>query len=193
MQSVKDILRALYAEENMMNNLVTVNFNQGVLDFPERKEILLMGRCRAIMPLNMVGEGSAAFGIYNTSGYRRISSGDIFTAWEVIQIAEKTLECIEICRDYLIFPDEYVLSADTVYVSPDLKEIKLVYIPDDRTCGENTVVSAFVYSLKKYTTDNGRTYLDTLGKLLESQNLKYSRVIGFAEELKREIRLYEIL
>ena len=104
MQSVKDILRALYAEENMMNNLVTVNFNQGVLDFPKRKEILLIGRCQAIMPLNLAGEGSAAFGIYNTLGYRRISSGDIFTAWEVIQIAEKTLECIEICRDYLIFP-----------------------------------------------------------------------------------------
>ena len=58
----------------------------------------------------------------------------------------------------------------------------------------------YLYRLKKdaaknaatalaFTTENGRTYLDTLGTLLECTNLKLGRIIGFIEELKEEIRL----
>ena len=115
------------------------------------------------------------------------------SAWEILDITEKTLECVELCKDFLLFPDEYVLSADTIYISEDTGQAGLIYIPAEKNCSAEKVVSLFIYSLKKITTENGSTYLDTIGKLIECGNLKYHRVIAFIEELKREVKLYEII
>ena len=63
MPEEKDILRVLSAEEERMNNLVTVNLKQEALDFPGRKELLLSGKCSALMPLNMVTDGNMERGV----------------------------------------------------------------------------------------------------------------------------------
>ena len=54
---------------------------------------------------------------------------------------------------------------------------------------EEGAISLFIYSLKKHTTENGRTYLETLGSMLEIKGLKLYKVIGFIEELREEINL----
>ena len=43
--------------------------------------------------------------------------------------------------------------------------------------------------MKELTTENGRTYLETLGAMLECSNLRLRKVIGFIEELKEEIKV----
>ncbi len=175
-----------------MNNIVNVDLSKAAINFPQKIEALIAGQCPQIIPLNAVISDDFTRGIYNTSGYVRLSSLKNMSAFNILNIAERTLECIETCKDYLFFPDEYVLSIDTVYIKEDFKEAKLLYIPEKRTSGENGAVSYFIFSLKSLTTENGRTYLDTLGNMMECKNLRISRVIAFVEELKREIVLFGI-
>ena len=67
--------------------------------------------------------------MYNTEGYIRIASLKNISAAMIQTIAERTLECTEMCRNWLLFPEQYVLSSDTVYISEDFRTVKLAYIP----------------------------------------------------------------
>lgn len=172
-----------------MNNIVTVNFMEDDLGYPQKTETIICGKCPCILPLTIVRERGIIRGIYNTEGFVRLASLRNISASMVLTIAERTLECAEMCRNWLIFPEQYVFSADTVYISEDFRTVKLAYIPQRRKYSESSSVAAFVYSLRSVTTENGRTYLDTLGSMLECKNLKISRVVGFIEQLKQEINI----
>lgn len=176
-----------------MNNLMTVNWNREAMEFPGRKEIILSGACRGLLPVNMVSEGENLRGVYNLCGFLRLSQLGEQGAWEILNIAEKTLECLEICKDFLLFPDEYVLSPETIFIKEDFNDVRLAYIPAAKRYGENTAITSYISELKKKTTDNGRIYLDTIGKMLECRNLNLYRVISFIQELKHEIKTYEIV
>lgn len=172
-----------------MNKVVRVNFKDGTALFPWKQDILLSGKCRGVLPLGIVRSKESISGFYSTEGYIRLSSLHDIKAGDILTIAERVLECAEICRDALIFPGEYVLSADTVYISDDLTEARIAYIPEGRSMSEEGAISLFIYSLKKHTTENGRIYLETLGSMLEIKGLKLYKVIGFIEELREEINL----
>ena len=172
-----------------MNKVVRVNFSDKEAFFPWKQDILLSGKCRGVLPLGIVSSEESISGFYSTEGYIRVSSLYDVKAADILTVAERGLECAEICRDALIFPGEYVLSADTLYISDDFREARIAYIPEKRYISQEGALSCFIYSLKKHTTENGRTYLDTLGSMLEIQGVKIYRVISFIEELKEEIKI----
>ena len=139
--------------------------------------------------MGVIEKEDNVWGSYSTEGFVRMSDLPKMTAGEILTVVERTLECVEACRDCLIFPGEYVLSTDTLYLTEDLSEARIVYIPTEHYVSEEGAISSLIYAMKGLTTENGRTYLDTLGTMLECTNLKLRRVIGFIEELKQEIRL----
>lgn len=172
-----------------MNNIIIVNFSENDLEYPQKAETVTCGKCPCILPLTIIREEQDIRGMYNTEGYIRIASLKNISAAMILTIAERTLECTEMCRNWLLFPEQYVLSSDTVYISEDFRTVKLAYIPQRRKYSENSAIAAFIHSLKSVTTENGRTYLDTLASMLECRNIKISRVTGFIEQLKQEINI----
>jgi len=189
MRGVKATLRVLSAEAEIMNNLMKVDFAEKDMQYQQKADTIISGRCPGILPLSIIRTGGKIRAMYNTEGYIRLASLKSISAAMILTIAERVLECTELCRDYLLFPEEYVFSADTVYISEDFRNVKLAYIPRTEAGGETAAISSFIYSLKPLTTENGRTYLDTLGSVLECRNLRISRVIGFVEQLKQEINI----
>lgn len=69
-------------------------------------------------------------GYYSTSGYIRLSDLHELTVSGILTVAEETVAAIQECGQYLIFPEEYVINTDTVYIREDFKQIKFTYIPD---------------------------------------------------------------
>lgn len=189
MPGEKVIRHALYAGEGTMNNIVRVNFSESDLTYPQKAETVTCSKCPGILPLTIVRDGGNIRGMYKTEGFVRLASLSNISAAMILTIAERAMECTEMCRDWLLFPEQYVFSADTVYISEDFRTVKLAYIPARKKYSENSSIAAFIYSLKALTTENGRTYLDTLGSMMECRNLKMSRVTGFIEQLKQEINL----
>ena len=172
-----------------MSNVVRVDFRGDSGLFPWKKDVLLSGECSGVLPLGIIETGEGVRGFYRTEGFVRLSDLAEVKASDILTISERVLECVEICRDCLIFPGEYVLSTDTIYVTKNLKEARIAYIPLKRYVSEEGALSSLIYSMKGITTENGRTYLDTLGAMLECSHIKLRTVTGFIEELKEEIRL----
>ena len=172
-----------------MSNVLIVNLDEKRFAYRKKYETVISGICPAILPLNIVKSGDCIRGIYRTEGFVRLSSLSDISAARILTAAERIIECTEICRDYLLFPEEYVLTADTVYISEDFRTVKLAYIPVKPHCSEKKAIAGLIRSLKRITTENGRMYLETLGTMLECSNLKVSKVTGFIEHLKQEINL----
>ena len=172
-----------------MSNVVRVKTTDCEAFFPWKREALLSGSCRGVLPLGIIDSAGEENVFYKTEGFLRLSELTDVKAGDILTIVERILECVETCRDCLIFPGEYILSLDTIYVTSDLKEARIAYIPTEHYVSEEGAISSLIYTMKGLTTENGKTYLDTLGTMLECTNLKLRRVIGFIEELKEEIRL----
>ena len=172
-----------------MSRVIRVRLTESRSFFPWKKEVLLSGSCRGVLPMGIIEKEDSIWGLYSTEGFVRMSDLTGLTAGDILKVVERTLECVEACRDCLIFPGEYALSTDTIYLTEDLSEARIVYIPTEQYVSEEGAISSLIYAMKGLTTENGRTYLDTLGTMLECTNLKLRRVIGFIEELKQEIRL----
>lgn len=172
-----------------MSRMVRVRISDSELFFPWKKDVLLSGSCSGVLPFGIIDAVSEETGFYNTEGFTRLSDSPELKAGDILTAAERILECVEICKDALIFPGEYILSPDTVYVTPDLRQARIAYIPVERYVSEEGALSSLIYTMKELTTENGRTYLETLGAMLECSNLRLRKVIGFIEELKEEIKV----
>ena len=188
MRYVRVTHHASSAVADKMNNQVLMNVNCEKAGY--RLEASRM--CPAVLPASSVKRGDSEAGtvlIYDKEGFVKLSSLSNLNAADILTVAEKTLECTEICRDWLLFPEEYVLTADTVYISEDMTTVRLAWTMPQQICSEKAAVSYFIYSLKTLTTTNGKTYLDTLGQMLECRNLRFSRVTAFINQLRQEINI----
>lgn len=155
--------------------------------YPQKADVLVSGCCEAILPMSMICVGEGKTGIYNTEGYKSLSSMKNINASEILLLVKKVLIMRDICSDYMFFPEEYVLSTETVYLSEKNGDTKLTYISTKNgTSGDKSMIY-FLQRLKQLTTDNGQLYLETLIQLFLCENLRTERIIGFIEKLRYEI------
>ena len=150
------------------------------------------GGCKGILPLSIVRKKGGMIGYYSTSGYIRLSDLHELTVSGILTVAEETVAAIQECGQYLIFPEEYVINTDTVYIREDFKQIKFTYIPDRYSVSGRKKFSAFLEQLKDMTTENGRMYLDMLSQLSDTENLSLMKMKAFISRLKREAGIYGI-
>ena len=107
-------------------------------------------------------------------------------------VVEKTISAMEECNQYLIFPEEFIMDMNTVYIKEDFENIKFTYVPDKNRIGAKKKLATFINDLKRSTTENGRLYLDMLVQMFDTENLSVMRIKAFICQLKREVRLCEI-
>ncbi len=153
------------------------------------REILLNGSCDEILPFSLLQAETYCFGVYHTAGYLRLRHMERMNAEQILLLAEKILRLIDGCRDCLLFPEDYVLNPDTLYVRRDLSEIRLAYLP---MRGKGNVRKSLQYllaELKPLVTGNGVQSLKFLERLLEREDRRTNQLIGCLEERRREIAL----
>lgn len=174
-----------------MNEFMTLAFKKELCNLRKRN-MILSGACSALLPADIIEGTEYCRIIYNTLGYRRLSDFRKLDASAVLEITVKILECIDFLKDYLIFPEEYMLTPDFIFVSDDFTKVKIAYLPIQKEGGETAAVAYCIFSLKKTAGANGKKYLEIIGSIIESKNLKMSGIISSIDELKREIKLYGI-
>lgn len=157
--------------------------------YANKAEKLKYGVCGEILPLSIIKSKRMQKGVYHTEGYRKLSSFGEMTAAEALSVVEGVLVMIEKLKDNLFFPEEYILSPDTVYADEKKQKYMITYIPAGTKQKAKTAVSCFIGEMKRYTTPDGKMYLEALKNITEGGDLKTGRMIGFIENLKREIRV----
>ncbi len=164
-----------------------VNLKTGSFAAPYIRETLLRGNCSGILPFSLLQGENFCFGVYHTEGYLRLRHMEKLDAEQILLLAERILRLIERCSDCLLFPEDYILNPDTLYVRRDLSEIRLAYLP---ACGKTDVrrsLRDLLAELKPLTGGNGLQSLKFLGYLLECEDRKTDRIIGCLEDRRREI------
>lgn len=166
-----------------------VRLEREKLPFEGKLDFLTCGGCGGIFPVSITEDEEGIKGFYKTSGFKRLSDLEEVGAAEVLTLLEKTIDAVEECGQYLIFPEEFVISSDTAYVDEKFRRIKFVYVPchGEKSCGDKLI--DFMEELKKITTDNGRLYLDMAKDLLSSGYVGSMRIRTAVLRLKHEIKI----
>ena len=172
-----------------MFDKVMVKFKKKQLSYEEKIDVLTGGVCRGILPISIIKNGSEITGFYSTAGYRRIADCNGLEADKILTVVEKTISTMEECNQYLIFPEEFVLDINTVYIKENFEDIKFTYVPDRNKIKAEKKLANFIKDLKSLTTDNGKLYLDMLGQMVETENLSIIKIKAFVLQLKREVNL----
>ncbi len=157
--------------------------------YANKAEKLKYGICGEILPLSVIKSKRMLKGIYHTEGYRKLSAFGEMNAAETLTVIEGVLVMTEKLKDHLFFPEEYILSPDTVYADEKKQEYRITYIPAGQEQKAERVISCFIGEMKRYTTPDGKLYLDALKNITACGDLKTERMLGFIENLKREIRV----
>ena len=168
---------------------VYINLKNKPLLYESKVERLTAGICNEILPLSIIKNRKITKGIYHTDGYKKVSDVGILSAMQVLSVIEGVIAMSEKLKNNFFFPEEYILSPDTVYIDAKFENYKLAYIPAKERCRAEKSLSGFIGCMRKFTTPDGMLYLDTLRNLVESGSLKSERMIGFIERLKGEIRV----
>ncbi len=175
-----------------MYDKVLVKFKEENLGYGEKLEVLLQGRCEGIFPISIVKNKESITGFYSTSRYKRLSEFNKLTAGDVLTVVDKIASAIEECNQYLIFPEEYLLTLDTVYAKENFEKVKFTYIPDKNKTGVGKKMKLFLKDLKGVATENGSMYLDMLKEFFDKENLSPSKIKNIVMQLKREVNLCDI-
>lgn len=163
------------------------------LGFEEKLETLLSGGCKGIFPISIIKDDEGLKCFYHTSGYIPLNLIEDVGALQVLTLLEKTMEAIEECRQYLIFPDEFEISTETAYASKDYNEVKFTYIPTEKKDSAAKKLANFVSELKSLTTENGILYLNMLEEMISLENLSFKGIKNTIIQLKREITICDIV
>ena len=164
-----------------------VNLRTASFAAPYVRETLLRGNCSGILPFSLLQGENFCFGVYHTDGYLRLRRVKKLDAEQILLLAEKILRLIDRCSDCLLYPEDYILNPDTLYVRRDLSEIRLAYLPASGKTDVRRSLRYLLAELKPLTGGNGLQSLKLLEQLLESEDQKTDRLIGCLEERRREI------
>ena len=184
---------AWYAEVLQMIEKKMIIIDEEKLGYEEKLEVLLSGRCRSIFPISIIKDDEGLKGFYYTSGFIPLTNLENVSALQVLSILEKTIAAIEECKQYLLFPDEYVINTETAYISKDYEEVKFTYVPKEKDASVSSKLALFVRQLKDVTTDNGILYLNMLEEMISLENLSFKGIKNMLIQLKREINICNII
>ena len=93
---------------------VYINLKNKPLLYESKAERLTAGICNEILPLSIIKSKKITKGIYHTDGYKKVSDVGILSAVQVLSVIEGVIAMSEKLKNNLFFPEEYILSPDTV-------------------------------------------------------------------------------
>ena len=170
-----------------------VNLDKEKLPFREKIAFLLNGGCKSIFPISIIEDSDGIKGFYKISSYKKLSGFEQMSAGDVLTVLEKTIDAIDECIQYLIFPEEFVIDTDTVYTDSSFKNVKFTYVPSKEDATESRKILKFIDELKDITTESGKLYLNMTGELFAVENLSRTNIRAMLMQMKREINICHIV
>ena len=153
-------------------------------------EILLNNKCEGILPFSRLRDGEINIGVYNCEGYMPLRELSNVSGLIALRILELLINTVEQLKDYLFYPDEYIISTDTIFINRDYTNLKFMYIPYKLRLSERRYYKNMVFYLEKVTTEIGREYLEKALVYMDS-NPKYVHLIAYIRNLKSELEFFE--
>ena len=155
-----------------------IRFESGKIPYKRKLDYLVCGGCKGIFPVSIVEDEDGIKGFYKTFGYKKISCLGEVGAAGILKLLEKTMDAVEECGQYLIFPEEFVINT---------------YMPSIRQDSLETKMLDYIEELKSITTENGRLYLNMAAELFSTEDISNKKIKAVLLKLRQEINLCNIM
>lgn len=171
-----------------MNNTIIARVGDEKDLYREKINILASGVCKSILPMSLLHKGNSIVAYYNQSGFRRANSYFELTGQSSLMILDRLLFALEECEQFLIFPDEMVINANTVFVDEGFKTVKLTYIYDKAEVNINKKLLCFINDISQITTPDDRKYLKPIIKTMQAQTISCKQIRFVISKLILDIK-----
>jgi|GEM_PF-925264 len=162
-----------------------------IKDFEKR--VLTERACKAFLPVSIVSiEGMDRLN-YDCSGYLPLTGYRLGGGMEMAELLEKCIFALIEARWHLIDPRKIKLGTDTVFYSPEKKEVRLAFVPmgvkAEKATGALAELLAQLIGADVNKEIQG--YLREIAAYVESGNAGLMDVVNYLGDLKREIHSCE--
>ena len=176
-----------------MNNKMIVRFFEEDLEYEEKIDMLMEGACKRIFPISVKHNGKLITAYYNTAGYKPLSLLSELTLKSILNVLENVLLAVEECSEYLIFPEEYIMNTNTIYIDDKIDYIKYLYIPDRDKEKFQSKFIRLLNDLKALATENGKVYLDMLIDISSVDKISYRKLRLLISKYSQEVEKYQLI
>jgi hypothetical protein len=115
--------------EDEMKSVIKKIVNRG--DVPEYLlEIISMNYDKFFLDITAIENNEKITMIYDVKNQSKIDIKD-YSLYQAISLIKEIVICEETNENHLIFPEDYLLNLDLVYIPNKGKGIKLLYYPDE--------------------------------------------------------------
>lgn len=168
-----------------MKDKIRVVFDRRALSFPAALECLAAEKCRGFFPAEIITEGNRVEAWFHVEGWHRLKDEELISPVQVLLLAKSVLLAVDECRDWLWFPEDYVLSLDTVFTDGK-GHVRFLCIPERSKLSEYRRMENFLRALEKKTSGKGAGYLEECIGLLKEKPLHTRRLIASLDQILEE-------
>lgn len=152
-------------------------------------QVLISAECEAFFPADVFFTDNVVHLRYSTGNYKSLKSCETMNTVQALDLVKTVIRLRTEAQDWLWFPEEYVLSADTVWINPQGK-IRMLCIPDGRRIAGNQRMNGFLYDLKKLSEPAASSWLQILQEIVLSGSEETEQLIGEIDLLTAEVQSY---
>ena len=103
-----------------------------------------------MIPVSFVDYGDVYSATYDYSGFTSIANAAMpLGVRDVLDCLESIVIAYRKAHTYLLFPDRFTLNSDTVYVNPEKREIRLLFLPPEEDITSSEELLKFIVQLKE--------------------------------------------
>lgn len=169
----------------MMEYVIKRNIAVFSYQFPysEKVDRLLGGACPLFLPVDIVRTEKIIHLRYTITGYKTLRNTKELQSILLLKMVRVLLKNMQLAKDWMWYPEEYILSLDTVCIS-NSSEVRIMYIPDEHKTSFLTKLHNFFYQLRNVAVPEALPHIEFLDGLLRESEFRYE---GFISEIDRRI------
>ena len=152
-------------------------------------DMLATETCRLFLPAAFIQTGEGVFASYQTEGYCRLTALKENDTEDVLSIILSLLYGIEDAQCHYIYPDEYQINQESIFVKRGLHQVKAVYLPEEKASPLSEKVISLLRHLEGTVDEEGREYLDDAVTFIRQDAFCSKAVIHHLEKLRKEVYL----
>ncbi len=152
-------------------------------------DMLTLETCKIFLPAAFIQTEEEVIASYRTEGFCNLSTLKEIETEDLLSVVLSLLEGIDDAQRHYIFPNEYVVNDESVYVQKDLHQAKLIFIPEKEDIALNDKIVALLENLKEKGTEDGKEYMEDAIAFVRQNTFGGRAVIRHLEKLRKEVFL----
>ncbi|MDD7602813.1 MAG: hypothetical protein PUK54_09510 [Firmicutes bacterium] len=166
----------------LLNKYRNVRFSAETLPFENICERLAAGGCPAVFPAEIIRDGLQIREFCCIEGFHRLRDVRNLPAESLMLLFREIVRSLQLCCDWLLFPEKMILTEDTIYFDRDGR-IRILYIPDPEPVSAAKKMTLLLYDLKRMTDAEGEKQLQFLMKKITEESLSFGSLLAAADQM----------